>query len=116
MNKLSTAALILIALSGESQVSAFLPNFFGGGKQVKENLVQGRSNGNMDNLFGDLSFTNDSAVKKSTMTLAYKAIAEECSKFQEALLAVMSQRVQEYLQVKLGVVDDAKLNKIIKMS
>ena len=70
----------------------------------------------MDNLFGDLSFTNDSAVKKATMSLAFKAIAEESEKFEEALLAVMSQRVQEYLQVKLGSVDDAKLKKIVKMS
>ena len=28
----------------------------------------------------------------------------------------MSQRVQEYLQVKLGAVDDGKLKKIVKMS
>ena len=77
-------------------------------------MVQGR-NQNMDNLFGDLTFTNDSAVKKATITLAYKAIAEESEKFEEALLAVMSQRVQEYLQVKLGTVDEAKLTKIVKM-
>ena len=51
----------------------------------------------MDNLFGDLSFTNDSAVKKATMSLAFKAISEESEKFEEALLAVMTQRVQEYL-------------------
>lgn len=69
----------------------------------------------MDNLFGDLSFTNDSAVKKATMSLAFKAINEECEKFEEALVAVMSQRVQEYLQVKLGKEDPAKLKKIVQM-
>ena len=69
----------------------------------------------MDNLFGDMSFTNDSAVKKATVSLAYRAVNEECSKFEEALLAVMSQRVQEYLQVKLGKDDQAKLKKIVGM-
>ena len=116
MNKLSSAALMLVALSGDAQVSAFLPNFFGGRKNEGENLVQGRNNNNhnnLDNLYGDAVFTTDTAIKKATMTLAFKAIAEESEKFEEALLAVMSQRVQEYLQVKLGKVDDAKLKKIV---
>ena len=70
----------------------------------------------MDDLFGDLNYgTNESSIKKATMSLAFKAIAEESEKFEEALLAVMSQRVQEYLQVKLGKVDDAKLKKIVQM-
>ena len=110
------AALLLVALSSDNQVSAFLPNFFGGGKN--DNKVEARNNKNdngMGDLFGDVMYNNDSTIKKSVMTLAFKAIAEESEKFEEALLAVMSQRVQEYLQVKLGGVDEAKLKKIVQM-
>ena len=38
---------------------------------------------------------------------------DEAEKFEEALIAVMSQRVQEYLNVKNGKVDDHLLKKII---
>ena len=38
---------------------------------------------------------------------------DEAEKFEEALIAVMSQRVQEYLNVKNGKVDDQLLKKII---
>ena len=117
MNKLSQAALLFVALSSDNQVSAFLPNFFGGNKK-NENKVEARNNKNdngMGDLFGDFMYNNDSTIKQSVKTLAFKAIAEEAEKFEEALLAVMSQRVQEYLQVKLGAVDEAKLKKIVQM-
>ena len=120
MNRLSTGALILVALSGsDSTAQAFLPNFFGGNK--KENLVsrggKGKNNkGGLDDIVGDMWFMNDSNVKKITMSLAQRSVAEEAEKFEEALLAVMSQRVQEYLQVKLGKLDNLKLTKILSMT
>ncbi len=40
------------------------------------------------------------------VNLAIESIKDEADKFEEALIAVMSQRVQEYLNVKNGKVDE----------
>jgi len=40
------------------------------------------------------------------VNLATESIKDEAEKFEEALIAVMSQRVQEYLNVKNGKVDE----------
>ena len=116
MQTKSLAVVMLLSATGE--VGAFFPKFFGGGgKNKNENQVaannRNNKNNNMDNVWGDFGVQSDSAIKKMSMKLAYMSVSEEAEKFEEALLAVMSQRVQEYLKVKLGDVDNDKLKQIV---
>ena len=52
-------------------------------------------------------------VETNVIKLASQSIVDEGEKFEEALLAVMSQRVQEYMMVKLGEVKDDQLKQIL---
>ncbi len=48
--------------------------------------------------------------------LSQQSLGDEAEKFEEALVAVMSQRIQEYMMVKLGEVDDDKLKKTMQLA
>ena len=130
--KFSQVALFLVIFaSGET--NAFLKKLFGGGNNNQiENKVGGRGGKNnnknqqisnnkpsysaADDIMNGFSQNGDEGQLKSMITqLAHRSIEDEAKKFEEALVAVMTQRTREYIKVKLGREDEQKVSKIVEM-
>ena len=127
--KFSQVALFLVIFaSGET--NAFLKKLFGGGENNQiENKVGGKGGKNnnknqiskpsysaADDIMHGFNQNGDEGQLKSMITqLAHRSIEDEAKKFEEALVAVMTQRTREYIKVKLGRDDEKKVSKIVEM-
>ena len=109
MFKTITVAAVLLVSPTEA--------IFGIGNRNKINskVVKPDTNNGMNNFVGgkgqnidDLYFGNDETgkLKKRITQLAQKSVDDEADKFKEALIAVMTQRIQDYLKVKNGSYQD----------
>ena len=130
--KFSQVALFLVIFAG-GETNAFLKKLFGGGGNNQiENKVGGKGGKNnnknqqisnnkpsysaADDIMNGFSQNGDEGQLKSMITqLAHRSIEDEAKKFEEALVAVMTQRTREYIKVKLGREDEKKVSKIVDM-
>ena len=121
MYKALTIAAILLVTPTEALFGLGRNNNKINSNAVKPNTI----NNGMDNFVGgkgqnvdDMYFGNDEngKLKKRIVQLAQKSVDEEADKFKEALVAVMTQRIQDYLKVKNGSYNDMEVKKIVLSS
>ena len=82
-----------------------------GTKNGGNNFVGGKGQPNIDDLY--YGADEASKLKKRIHQLAAKSVDDEADKFKEALVAVMTQRIQDYLKVKHGSFDEKEVKKIV---